>query len=79
MQLIALQVGKEVSLSELGTKLGLDRKTVEKFLDILEQSFILINLRGFSKNLRSEITKSSKFYFFDLKSSSKESTQYLVH
>jgi predicted AAA+ superfamily ATPase len=66
LQLIALQVGKEVSLSELGTKLGLDRKTVEKFLDILEQSFILINLRGFSKNLRSEITKSSKFYFFDL-------------
>ena len=66
LQLLALQIGKEVSFSELGCQLGLSKNTVSKYVDILEQSFILINIRGFSRNLRKEISKSSKFYFYDL-------------
>jgi len=65
LRLIAFQVGSEVSLSELGGKIGLDYKTVARYLDLLEKSFILYNLRGYSKNLRNEITKKSKYYFFD--------------
>lgn len=63
--LIAFQIGKEVSLTELGTKLGLDYKTVAKYLDLLEKSFIIYNLIGFSRNLRKEITKNSRYYFYD--------------
>ena len=65
LKLIAFQVGSEVSLTELGTQLGLDRKTVARYLDLLEQSFILVNIRGYSRNLRSEVTKKSKYYFLD--------------
>ncbi|MFA4817859.1 MAG: ATP-binding protein [Parcubacteria group bacterium] len=65
LRLLAFQVGQEVSLSELGGKLGLDYKTVARYLDLLEKSFILYNLRGFSRNLRKEITKKSKYYFYD--------------
>ena len=66
LRLLAFQVGSEVSLTELGGKLGLDYKTVARYLDLFEKSFILFNLRGFSKNLRKEITKKSKYYFWDL-------------
>jgi uncharacterized protein len=65
LRLIAFQVGSEVSLSELGRQLGLDYKTVARYLDLLEKSFVLYNLRGYSKNLRIEITKKSKYYFYD--------------
>lgn len=65
LRLLALQVGQEVSLTELGTKLGLDYKTVARYLDLLEKSFVLFNLRGYSRNLRKEITKKSKYYFYD--------------
>jgi len=64
--LIALQIGKEVSIGELATQLGISRQTVERYLDLLEQVFVLINVRGFSRNLRKEVTKSSKYYFCDL-------------
>ncbi|MCB1084911.1 MAG: ATP-binding protein [Chlamydiia bacterium] len=63
--LLALQVGSEVSHTELASKLGMNKGTVEKYLDLLEQVFILINLRGFSRNLRKEVTKTSKYYFYD--------------
>lgn len=66
LKLIAFQVGSEVSLTELGSNLGIDRKTVARYLWLLEQSFILFNLRGFSRNLRKEITSKSKYYFYDL-------------
>lgn len=66
LRLIAFQIGKEVSLSELGTQLGIDHKTVARYLDIFEKSFILFNVRGFSRNLRKEVSKSSRFYFYDL-------------
>ena len=65
LRLIAFQIGSEVSLTEIGQKMGLDHKTVARYLDLLEKSFVVFNLRGFSKNLRKEITKKSKYYFFD--------------
>ena len=65
LKLIAFQVGNEVSLTELGSQLSLDRKTVERYLDLLEKSFILYNLRGYSRNLRKEISRKSKYYFLD--------------
>ncbi len=66
LRLIAFQIGKEVSLQELGTILGMSRKTVERYLDLLEKSFVLFNIRGFSKNLRNEVTKTSRYYFYDI-------------
>lgn len=65
LRLLAFQVGNEVSLSELGRQLQLDYKTVARYLDLLEKSFVLINVRGFSRNLRKEVTKKSKYYFYD--------------
>lgn len=65
LRLIAFQVGSEVSTTELGSKLGIDYKTVKRYLDLFEKSFILYNLRGYSRNLRKEIYKSSKYYFYD--------------
>jgi len=65
LRLVAFQVGGEVSLSELGNQLGIDYKTVARYLDLFEKSFVLYNLRGYSRNLRKEITKKSKYYFYD--------------
>lgn len=65
LRLLAFQVGSEVSLSELSTQLGIDYKTVARYLDLLEKSFIIFNLRGFSRNLRKEITQKGKYYFYD--------------
>jgi uncharacterized protein len=65
LRLMAFQVGNEVSLNELGIQLGMDGKTVARYLDVLEKAFVIYNLRGFSKNLRKEITKKSKYYFYD--------------
>lgn len=65
LRLLAFQVGNEVSLSELAQNLPIDPKTVARYLDLLEKSFILINLRGYSRNLRKEISNKSKYYFYD--------------
>lgn len=65
LRLIAFQIGHEVSLQELGTTLGMSRNTVERYLDLLEKAFVIINVRGFSRNLRKEITKTSRYYFYD--------------
>lgn len=65
LRLLAFQAGNEISLSELGRQLGIDNKTVARYLDLFEKSFVLFNLRGFSRNLRKEITKKSKYYFLD--------------
>ncbi len=65
LRLLAFQIGSEVSLTELAQQLGIDYKTVARYLDIFEKSFIIYNLRGFSRNLRTEITKKSKYYFYD--------------
>lgn len=65
LRLVAFQVGNELSLSELASQIGIDTKTVARYLDLFEKSFVLYNLRGFSRNLRKEITKKSKYYFYD--------------
>jgi len=65
LRLLAFQVGSEVSLSELAGQLGIDAKTVARYLDLFEKAFVLYNLRGFSRNLRKEITKKSKYFFYD--------------
>jgi len=65
LQLIAFQIGKEVSLSELGTSLGMSKNTVERYLDLLEKAFVVQRLTGFSRNLRNEITKNCRYYFLD--------------
>lgn len=66
LALLAHQVGSEVKIEELSQNLLLNRETVEKYLDVLEKMFVLVNLRGFSRNLRKEISKTSKYYFTDL-------------
>ncbi len=65
LQLIAFQIGGEVSYNELSSKLGLSRNTVEKYLDLLSKVFIIHRVGGFSRNLRKEISKNSKWYFYD--------------
>lgn len=65
LRLVAFQVGSEVSLSELALNLNIDVKTVARYLDLLEKGFILINIRGFARNLRKEIKKYGKYYFYD--------------
>jgi predicted AAA+ superfamily ATPase len=65
LKLLAYQVGSQVSLHELGLKLGLNRETVERYLFLLEQSFVLFKLPAFSRNPRKEISKSQKYYFYD--------------
>ncbi len=62
---LAFQVGQEVVHKEVGDLIGLDTKTVSRYIDILEQAFVLFRLPAFSKNLRNEIKKNSKIYFFD--------------
>lgn len=65
LRLLAYQVGSEVSTTELGKKLQLDRETVERYMDLLSKVFIIYPLSGFSRNLRKEVTKSKKWYFYD--------------
>lgn len=65
LQLIALQIGKEVSYTELGTNLGMSKNTVDHYLDLLEKAFVVQKLGGFSRNLRNEVTKNSRYYFID--------------
>ncbi|MBK8050844.1 MAG: ATP-binding protein [Anaerolineales bacterium] len=66
VRLLALQVGNEVSYNELAVNLGVDRKTVASYLDLLEQCFVVFRLGAFSRNLRKEVAKSQKVYFYDL-------------
>ena len=66
LRMLAHQVGSEVSLSELGTALGMSKDTVGSYIDLLEKSFVVFRLGGFSRNLRKEVTKSDKIYFHDL-------------
>lgn len=66
LQLLAFQIGNEVSYSEIGSQVGLNKKTIEKYLDCLEKVFVIFKLRAFSRNPRKEISKSPKYYFYDL-------------
>jgi len=65
LQLLAFQIGKEVSFAELGSQLGMSKNTIERYLDLLEKAFVVIKLIGFSRNLREEISKNPRYYFYD--------------
>jgi len=65
LRLLAYQLGQEVSHTELATNLGINRLTVERYLDLLEKVFVIYRVSGFSRNLRKEITKNSRYYFYD--------------
>lgn len=67
LQLLALQIGNEVSYNELATKLGINVRTVERYIDLLEKCFVVFSLRALKRNLRNEVSrKSKKIYFYDL-------------
>ena len=63
LRMLAFQIGSEVSLSELSRSLQINAKTVARYIDLLEKSFIIYSLRGYSRNLRKEITKNTKILF----------------
>ncbi len=65
MQALAFQVGNQVSYNELSNMVGLDTKTVERYINLLEQIFIVFRLGTFSRNLRNELKSSRKIYFYD--------------
>lgn len=65
LRLLAFQIGSEVSLAELAQQLGINYKTVARYIDLFEKSFIIFSLRGFSRNLRKEVSKKNKYYFYD--------------
>lgn len=65
VQALALQLGNEVSYHELGQMIGADNQTVERYIDLLEKSYVVFRLSSLSRNLRNEIKKSKKVYFWD--------------
>ena len=65
VQLLAFQVGRETSVSELGNQLGMSKNTVNRYLDLLEKAYVIYSRLGFSRNLRKEIAKSRRYYFYD--------------
>ena len=66
LKALALQIGSQVSYNEVGNLVGLDSKTVERYIDILEKSFIIFRLVSYSRNHRNELKASRKIYFWDL-------------
>lgn len=62
---LALQLGNEVSYNELSSLLGVDRGTIETYINLLEKCFVVFRLDSFSRNLRNEIKKGKKIYFYD--------------
>jgi len=65
LRALAFQIGSQVSYTELGQLCGLDNKTVEKYISVLEQTFVIFRLGSYSRNLRNELKKSRKIYFAD--------------
>ena len=65
LRLLAFQIGQEVSISELATTLALGRPTVERYLDLLEKVFVIFRTGGLARNLRKEVTKTARYYFYD--------------
>jgi Predicted ATPase (AAA+ superfamily) len=65
VRLLAFQIGNEVSLNGIAVKIGLSKNTVERYLDLLEKAFVIKKISAFSRNLRNEISKSAKYYFWD--------------
>ena len=65
LRLLAHQIGGEVSVAELASSLALNRQTVDRYLDLLEKVFVIFKVRGYSRNLRKEVTKNARYYFLD--------------
>ncbi|HMQ84190.1 MAG TPA: DUF4143 domain-containing protein, partial [Saprospiraceae bacterium] len=65
LRLVAFQVGSEISYTEMGRQLSMSKNTVEKYLDLLSKVYILHSVNAFSRNLRKEIVKGKKWYFYD--------------
>ncbi len=65
VKILALQIGSEVSINELATNLGVNARTIERYLDILEKSFVLIGVGSLRRNLRNEVRGKKKYYFYD--------------
>jgi predicted AAA+ superfamily ATPase len=65
LRLLAFQTGNEVSINELSQNVGLNKLTIERYLDLLIKVFVIYRIEGYSRNLRKEISKSSRFYFWD--------------
>lgn len=66
LKALAFQIGSEVSTNELAGTVGIDKKTVDSYIDILEKNFVIIRISSLSRNLRNELKKSKKIYFLDL-------------
>ena len=66
LQLLAFQIGSEVSMTELSGRLEINKKTVERYIDLLEKFFVIFSLSGFRRNLRKEVAQKPKIYFCDL-------------
>lgn len=66
LKALALQIGSQISYNKIGNMISLDSKTVERYVNILEKSFIIFRLGSFSRNLRNELKASRKIYFWDL-------------
>jgi predicted AAA+ superfamily ATPase len=65
LKLLAFQIGNEVSMNELAMQLGVEVHTIQRYLDLLEKSFVVVRVSGFSRNLRQEVTSKAKYYFLD--------------
>ncbi len=65
LRLLAFQIGHEVSFHEIAQKVGMDHKTLARYIDLLAKAFVIIRVGGFSRNLRNEIVKKNKYYFYD--------------
>jgi predicted AAA+ superfamily ATPase len=65
LRLVAFQLGNEISYDELGRQLGMSKNTVEKYLDLLSKVFVVYRLGAFCRNLRKEVVKAGKCYFYD--------------
>jgi predicted AAA+ superfamily ATPase len=66
LQALALQIGSEVSYTELASLLSVDKKTIERYLELLKKAFVIFQLPPYSRNLRKELSKTRKIYFFDI-------------
>jgi len=65
LRLLAFQVGQQVSVHELTQKLSMNRETVERYIDLLEKAFVIFRLPAYSRNLRNEVSKMDKIFFYD--------------
>lgn len=65
LRLLAFQIGREVSVNELAKNVGLNKLTIERYLDLLTKVFVIYRIEGYSRNLRKEISKSPRYYFWD--------------